>query len=91
MLTKCKDLKTLANVSQRTEILDFPLPFHIAVALTSDTDVRTAFKSPKTSFKKKGPSFRDPETRQIITIRHVQILSKLLLYNNAPHNFVGDA
>ena len=91
MLTKCKDLKTLANVSQRTEILDFPLPFHIAVALTSDTDVRTAFKSPKTTLRKKRPPFGDPETRQRITIRHVQILSKLLLYNNAPHNFVGNA
>jgi len=55
MLTKCKDLKTLANVSQRTEILDFPLSFAIVVALTSDTDVRTAFKSPKTSLKKKDP------------------------------------
>ena len=57
MLAKCKDLKTLANVSQRTEILDFPLPFHIAVALTSDTDVRTAFKSPKTCLKKKKTPF----------------------------------
>ena len=53
MLTKCKDSKTLATGSQKTEIFDFKLSFHIAVALTSDIDERTTFKSPKTFSKKK--------------------------------------
>lgn len=53
MLTKCKDSKTVATGSQKTEIFDFKLSFHIAVVLTSDIDERTAFKSPKNFFLKK--------------------------------------